>query len=52
MENRHFYFHHLESNSQEVRQNQVEPEATSLVIEETINHTINTPRYAVQSEEQ
>ena len=47
MENRHFYFHHLESNSQEVRQNQVEPEATPLVIEETLNHTINTPRYAV-----
>ena len=33
MENRHFYFHHLESNSQEVRQNQ--PEATPL--------TLNTP---------
>ena len=47
MENRHFYLHHLESNSQEVRQNQVEPEATPLVIEETLNHTINTPRYAV-----
>ena len=33
MENRHFYFYHLESNSQEVRQNQ--PEATPL--------TLNTP---------
>ena len=33
MENRHFYFHHLESNSQEVRQNQ--PQATPL--------TLNTP---------
>ena len=45
MENRHFYFHHLESNSQEVRQNQ--PEATPLVIVETLNQTINTPHYAV-----
>ncbi|XP_044175185.1 NACHT, LRR and PYD domains-containing protein 14-like [Acropora millepora] len=45
MENRHFYFHHLESNSQEVRQNQ--PEATPLVIVETLNQTINDPHYAV-----
>ena len=36
MENRHFYLHHLESNSQEVRQD--EREATSL--------TLNTPHYA------
>ena len=45
MENREFYFHHLESNSQEVRQHQ--PEATPLVIEVTLNQTINTPHYAV-----
>ena len=45
MENRHFYFHHLESNSQEVRQNQ--PEATPLVIVETLHQTISTPHYAV-----
>ncbi|XP_044175197.1 NACHT, LRR and PYD domains-containing protein 14-like [Acropora millepora] len=37
MENRHFYFHYLESNSQEVRPDQ--PEATPL--------TLNTPHYAV-----
>ena len=45
MENPHFYFHHLESKAQEVRQNQ--PEATPLVIVETLNQTINTPHYAV-----
>ena len=45
MENRHFYFHHLESNSREVRQDQ--PEATPLVIVETLNQTINIPHYAV-----
>ena len=45
MENPHFYFHHLESKAQEVRQNQ--PEATRLVIVETLNQTINTPHYAV-----
>ena len=45
MENRQFYFHHLESNSQEVRQHQ--PEATTLVIVGTLNQTINTPHYAV-----
>ena len=45
MENQQFYFHHLESNSQEVRQHQ--PEATPLVIEVTLNQTINTPHYAV-----
>ena len=45
LENRHFYVHHLESNSQEVRQDQ--PEATPLVIVETLNQTINTPHYAV-----
>ena len=45
MKNRHFYSHHLQSNSQEVRQNQ--PEATPLVIVETLNQTINTPHYAV-----
>ena len=33
MKNRHFYFHHLESNSQEVRQDQ--PEATPLTHNET-----------------
>ena len=33
MENRHFYFHHLEWNSQEVRQDQ--PEATPLTHNET-----------------
>ena len=31
MENRQFYFHHLESNSQEVRQDQPEVEVTPLV---------------------
>ena len=45
MENRQFYFHHLESNSQEVREHQ--PEATPLVIVGTLNQTINTPHYAV-----
>ena len=42
MENRQFYFHHLESNSQEVRQRQ--PEATPLVI------NINTRDYAERPE--
>ena len=41
MENRQFYFHHLESNSQEVRQDQ--PEATPLVTFLTLNQTIITP---------
>ena len=45
MENPHFYFHHLESNTQEVRQNQ--PETTPLVVVETLNQTINNPHYAV-----
>ncbi|XP_044175192.1 nucleotide-binding oligomerization domain-containing protein 1-like [Acropora millepora] len=45
MENLHFYFHHLESNSKEVRQDQLE--TTPLVIVETLNQTINTPHYAV-----
>ena len=45
MENPHFYFHHLESKANEVRQNH--PEATPLVIVETLNQTINTPHYAV-----
>ena len=45
MENRQFYFHHLESNSQEVREHQ--PEAKPLVIAGTLNQTINTPHYAV-----
>ena len=45
MKNRQFYFHHLESNSQEVREHQ--PEATPLVIVGTLNQTINTPHYAV-----
>ncbi|XP_015755118.1 PREDICTED: NACHT, LRR and PYD domains-containing protein 14-like isoform X1 [Acropora digitifera] len=45
MENPHFYFHHLESKAQEVRQNQ--PEATPLVVVESLNQTINTPHYAV-----
>ena len=42
MENRQFYFHHLESNSQEVREHQ--PEATPLVI------NINTRDYAERPE--
>ena len=42
MENRQFYFHHLESNSQEVRQHQ--PEAAPLVI------LINTPDYTERPE--
>ena len=46
MENRQFYFHHLESNSQEVRQHR--PEATPLVIVGTLNQTINTPNYPVR----
>ena len=41
-ENRHFYFHHLELNSQDVRQD--EPEATPLVIAETVYQTIITER--------
>ena len=45
MENWQFFFHHLESNSQEVRQNQ--PEATPLVIVKTFHQTINTSHYAV-----
>ena len=45
MENWQFFFHHLESNSQEVRQNQ--PEATPLVIVERFHQIINTPHYAV-----
>ena len=45
MKNRQFYFHHLESNSQEVREHQ--PEATPLVIVGTLNQTINTPHYVV-----
>ena len=46
MENWQFFFHHLESNSQEVRQDQ--PEATPLtVIVETLHQTINTPHDAV-----
>ena len=45
MENRQFYFHHLESNSQKVRQDQ--PEATPLVIVGTLNQTINTPHCSV-----
>ena len=45
MENRQFYFHHLESNSKEVRQDQ--PDVTPLVIVETRNQTFNFPHYAV-----
>ena len=45
MENRQFYFHHLESNSQEVRQHQ--PDKTPLVIVGTLNQTINTPHYPI-----